>query len=378
MYATSSSTQLETDLRADPQDLDALKFVLNTIADICGMGMDIELSYLDTMERYRTLQQYDIPVPADEMAKAQDIASRWQALFIEAKTKDLCLVKVKDQFREVTKQQAVEFHEALKEMETSFKATGPGNSSTELEDGVRLLAEYQDKVQASASAYSLGPPIQLTTHVHGPCVDKRVEIDRTCQGFTKLTTKSAEAYNTHGYVLFLVSSHDGHRRNIVMHSQRPHRLCAVKMLLCIAGRQQPQVCMSRKLELVNAEGLFGLDTTEYPELQRVVSEMKKLGRIYDLYQEQREFEEGNSATPWGDLDVGSLQRGVEVLEKKARKEKQFKEHPTFRAVEGRIFNFKDSIPLIVNLKNEAMKPRHWQKLMEASRVIPLATARCVA
>lgn len=125
-----------------------------------------------------------------------------------------------------------------------------------------------------------------------------------------------------------------------------------------------QAYMARKLELVNAEGLFGLDTTEYPELQRVVSELKKLGRIYDLYQEQRDFEDGNSATPWGDLDVGSLQRGVEVLEKKARKEKQFKDHPTFRAVEARIFNFKDSIPLIVNLKNEAMKPRHWQKLIE--------------
>lgn len=128
--------------------------------------------------------------------------------------------------------------------------------------------------------------------------------------------------------------------------------------------------MARKLELVNAEGLFGLDTTEYPELQRVVSELRKLGRIYDLYQEQRDFEDSNSAIPWGDLDVGSLQRGVEVLEKKARKEKQFKEHPTFRAVEARIFNFKDSIPLIVNLKNDAMKPRHWQKLITVRSHLP--------
>ncbi|CAN0538925.1 unnamed protein product, partial [Ectocarpus sp. 8 AP-2014] len=52
-------------------------------------------------------------------------------------------------------------------------------------------------------------------------------------------------------------------------------------------------------------------------------------------------------------------------------EKQFKEHPTFRAVEARIFNFKDSIPLIVNLKNEAMKPRHWQKLIEVSHCLTL-------
>lgn len=125
-----------------------------------------------------------------------------------------------------------------------------------------------------------------------------------------------------------------------------------------------QTYSKRKTDLVNAEGLFGLDTTEYPELQKVMSELKKLGRIYDLFREQRDFEDGNRATLWVDLDIGSLQHGVEALERKARKEKGMKEHSTFRAVEARIFNFKDSIPLIINLKNEAMKPRHWQKLLE--------------
>lgn len=111
------------------------------------MGMDIELGYLDVMERYRTLQQYGIPVPNEEMAKAQGMARRWQSLFIEAKTKDLCLVTVKERFREVTKQQAIQFHQEVKEMEVAFRTTGPGNSNTQLEDGVRLLAEYEERVQ---------------------------------------------------------------------------------------------------------------------------------------------------------------------------------------------------------------------------------------
>ena len=109
--------------------------------------MDMELSYTDTIERYRTLQQYSIAVPPDQMAKAEGIAERWKSLFIEAKTKNLCLVKVKERFREVTKEQAVEFHEELKEMEISFKASGPGNSNTQLEDGLRLLGEYQQRVK---------------------------------------------------------------------------------------------------------------------------------------------------------------------------------------------------------------------------------------
>lgn len=109
--------------------------------------MDVELRYLDAMERYRTLEQYAIPVPPAEMVKAQGIACRWQALFIEAKTKDMCLVKVKEEFREVTKDEAAKFHDELKNMEVSFKTTGPGNSNTPLEDGVRLLTEYQDRLQ---------------------------------------------------------------------------------------------------------------------------------------------------------------------------------------------------------------------------------------
>jgi Dynein heavy chain, N-terminal region 2 len=32
------------------------------------------------------------------------------------------------------------------------------------------------------------------------------------------------------------------------------------------------------------------------------------------------------------------------------------------------YTTQDSIPLIVNLKNDAMKPRHWAKLMEATGV----------
>lgn len=113
------------------------------------MGMDIELGYLDIMERYRTLRQYAIPVPTDEMTEAFRMASRWHELVLEAKTKDLCLLKVKEQFRQVTRKQAADFHEHLKEMEISFKANGPGSPGIQLENGVDLLAEYQQRVQVS-------------------------------------------------------------------------------------------------------------------------------------------------------------------------------------------------------------------------------------
>ncbi|CAM9756452.1 unnamed protein product, partial [Phaeothamnion confervicola] len=60
--------------------------------------------------------------------------------------------------------------------------------------------------------------------------------------------------------------------------------------------------------------------------------------------------------------------GVEELEKRSRREKELREHPVFRAVEARIHDFKGAIPLIVSLKNEAMKPRHWARLGQATGV----------
>jgi dynein heavy chain, axonemal len=57
------------------------------------------------------------------------------------------------------------------------------------------------------------------------------------------------------------------------------------------------------------------------------------------------------------------------MEKMAKKfPKNLKDLPTFKLVENKLFNFKDSLPLVVNLKYDAMKPRHWQQLVEVTGV----------
>ena len=57
------------------------------------------------------------------------------------------------------------------------------------------------------------------------------------------------------------------------------------------------------------------------------------------------------------------------MEKLAKKfPKDLKDIPTFKLVESKLFNFKDSLPLVVNLKYDAMKGRHWQQLMQVTGV----------
>ena len=56
-------------------------------------------------------------------------------------------------------------------------------------------------------------------------------------------------------------------------------------------------------ELTNAEKLFDLPITTYPNLVRVQTEMRGLEQIYALYEEQKNAREEWAQTLWANLNV---------------------------------------------------------------------------
>jgi dynein heavy chain len=284
---TNASTELhhleekmakwESDLEMPTKNLEDLKYLLNVVAEIGSDGMNMELSYLDVIERYRTLEIYNIPVEDEsEKTMAKSIDSRWAQLVIDSKTKDLRLVRTKDKFRGVTKDQAIEFTAECKVHLKKYYQAGPGSPGLDLDVGIELVAEYYKE---------LG----------------------------ELTKK--------------------------------------------------------KQELVNAENLFNLPITVYPELAEEQASLDKLNKVYHLYTELKDFMGTMSSMLWAELDISQLSKGVEELEKKFKRfPKELKEIPTYTAVSQRLAAFKESIPLILNLKNEAMRPRHWEELMKETGV----------
>lgn len=63
-------------------------------------------------------------------------------------------------------------------------------------------------------------------------------------------------------------------------------------------------------------------------------------------------------TLWANLNVNHLVDGIEGYIKSLKKlPRDVKGTPTARMVEGRMKEFKDSIPLFVDLKNEALRER---------------------
>ncbi|XP_074916070.1 dynein axonemal heavy chain 10 [Chelonoidis abingdonii] len=118
-------------------------------------------------------------------------------------------------------------------------------------------------------------------------------------------------------------------------------------------------------ELANAEKLFDLPITMYPDLLKVQKDMKGLKQIYEIYKLQRAAKEEWSQTLWVNLNVQFLQEGIEGFLKSLRKlPKQVRSVPVAYHLEAKMKAFKDSIPLLLDLKNEALRDRHWKDLME--------------
>ena len=91
-------------------------------------------------------------------------------------------------------------------------------------------------------------------------------------------------------------------------------------------------------------------------LVEVQSEMARMKVIYDLYSAFEKFREDVSLTAWGELDVEVLKEGVDRAEKEIKKlPKDLKELSKYKAYELVVVNFKESLPVIVNLKNDAVK-----------------------
>ncbi|KAM7359342.1 dynein heavy chain at 89D isoform 2-T2 [Cochliomyia hominivorax] len=122
---------------------------------------------------------------------------------------------------------------------------------------------------------------------------------------------------------------------------------------------------NRRQELANAEKLFDMPMQDYIEFSRTKDDFEGMQIVYKLYKSQKSAREGWSKTLWADLDPSVLTEGVESFLKEFRKlSKQVRQLPVAQLLELQMKQFKGTVPLMVNLKNEALRERHWIQLME--------------
>ncbi|XP_017781875.1 PREDICTED: dynein heavy chain 5, axonemal [Nicrophorus vespilloides] len=125
--------------------------------------------------------------------------------------------------------------------------------------------------------------------------------------------------------------------------------------------------MWRKLQTYQSgEELFGLPTTDYPDLAQTRKELNLLQKLYKLYNDVIDRVTSYYDIPWGNVNIEEINNELMEFQNRCRKlPKGLKEWPAFFALKKTIDDFNDMCPLLELMANRAMKPRHWNRIMES-------------
>ncbi|XP_017781324.1 PREDICTED: dynein heavy chain 10, axonemal [Nicrophorus vespilloides] len=121
---------------------------------------------------------------------------------------------------------------------------------------------------------------------------------------------------------------------------------------------------SRRIDLSKAEMLFDIPLADYSEFLRTKTEFEGLVLIYKIYASQKSAREIWGRTLWVNLNPQALVDGIEGFMKDFRRlSKVVRNTPIGIMLDTKMKQFKNVVPLMVALKNEALRERHWKELM---------------
>ncbi|XP_050527907.1 dynein axonemal heavy chain 10 [Daktulosphaira vitifoliae] len=117
-------------------------------------------------------------------------------------------------------------------------------------------------------------------------------------------------------------------------------------------------------EAVKSAVLFGLPLINMEQLETAYQHFKCMQLIFELYCRQKTAREVWAKTLWSDLNPQLLNDGMEDFIKEYKRiPKNFRNTSVGLVLKKKMDVFKSSIPLFIELKNDAMRERHWNDLM---------------
>jgi len=135
-----------------------------------------------------------------------------------------------------------------------------------------------------------------------------------------------------------------------------------------SSKEKVRIFNKTREELVLSEKLFNLPISKYPELIAMDEANKKYDLIYNIFKDHQSSLSDFSSMSWSKLDATILVSSAEKFEKMVKKLGNKLPgaegmHPFVKLKEA-IVGFKDSLPLIEQLKNPAIQERHWKRIMD--------------
>ncbi|XP_049816413.1 dynein axonemal heavy chain 10 [Schistocerca nitens] len=311
---------VKTKLEQKIISLETFKDVLQAITTIQRTSIQAEIDYCEMQETYRTLHLHQIEYPHEDEIEAHQLQKEWEELYLASIRRTYNLESTKARFATMSQKQIDDFAQRCEAFACRFQAEGPGSVERDLDRGLELV----------------------DTGYGAPFMSPVAQVDEL---WLKLVLQATNAK----LVIHLV--HTNGKALYFFHLQE----------------YSPQFAEldEQRLEFMNTEMLFDLPPADYSAFVEAKTEMEGLEMIYDLYRSQKTAREAWAKTLWVNLNPQVLLDGTEAFMKEFRKlPPNVKKLPVGQELNLILKQFKNSIPLFVELKNEALRERHWNELMD--------------
>lgn len=123
--------------------------------------------------------------------------------------------------------------------------------------------------------------------------------------------------------------------------------------------------MRKKEELVKEEELFNLKLLNTDRFDSYYSEFQYMKLVYSLYETQKSDIEKWSKISWFEIEIEFVREafGALMLKFKTLPALAQDTHPA-KVLANYLKELRHSIPILLRLKNEAFKSRHWKEMLD--------------
>lgn len=132
-------------LSVSKEGIDLFKALLNKVAEIKNISMDMELKIGEAQEQYRVLKMYKYTVEEEDQILVDKIGQEWADLIETANKKDHEVGVFKKTYASITMTGVAKFKKELALAYEQYKTEGPGTAEITLDEGLEKLVASKEQ-----------------------------------------------------------------------------------------------------------------------------------------------------------------------------------------------------------------------------------------
>ena len=149
------------------------------------------------------------------------------------------------------------------------------------------------------------------------------------------------------------------------------RYCMLKSQIQLTFQYHVEILAMEKemLALQESANLFEVSIPDFKQLKQCRREIKLLKTLWDYVIIVQSSIDDWKTTPWKEINVEQMELDCKKFAKDIRSlDKEMRAWDTYIGVENTVKNMLTSLRAVSELQNPAIRERHWQQLMAATKV----------